>query len=91
MNGIKSFSGKWVEVCEYKDERLKILFESKEVSYLEVLDKGSLAKEGQGILNEKQYLPEVRWRPLKIIHGGDMDKKCDIDISNNNYFPFLVM
>jgi transposase len=67
LNGIKSFSGKWVEVCEYKDGRMKVLFEGKEVSYLEVLDKGSLIREE--ILNERQYFPEDRgikkekWRP----------------------------
>jgi hypothetical protein len=33
------------EVCEYKEERIKVLFEGKEVSYLEVLDKEALRRD----------------------------------------------
>jgi len=69
LNGIKSFSGKWVEVCEYKEERIKVLFEGKEVSYLEVLDKGALKGE-KGILDKREYFEKKeaekeKWRPSK--------------------------
>jgi hypothetical protein len=44
LNGIRSFSGKWVEVCEYEDGKIVILFDDKRVSFLETQDKSSLKR-----------------------------------------------
>jgi len=69
LNGIKSFSRKWVEVCEYEDGRFSILFEGKRLSYLETQDKDNLKGNDEGILHQREYLPEEnktqnkRWRP----------------------------
>jgi hypothetical protein len=40
------------------EERIKILFEGKEVSYLEVLDKVALRKDEKGILDKREYFGE---------------------------------
>ena len=72
--GLRVFSGKWVEVCEYKEGRIKVLFEGKEVSYLEVLDKGVLREE-KGVLDKREYFEKKeaekeKWRPSKD-HPGE--------------------
>ncbi len=36
VNGSKSLAGKWVEVCELWDGRLKILWEGKRIGYAEI-------------------------------------------------------
>ena len=60
LNGIKSLSGKWVEVCEHEDGRISIQ------------DKGSL----KGNDSDQQQRVEIRTGdPLTIIHGGSMDGK----------------
>jgi hypothetical protein len=68
LNGIKSFSGKWVDVSEYEDGKIVILFDDKKVSFLETQDKGYLKDNGSDILHKREYLPAVKirnkkWRP----------------------------
>lgn len=36
MNGLRSFAGKWVEVCELKDGRNEILWEGKKIGFIEI-------------------------------------------------------
>ncbi|MCX7944184.1 MAG: hypothetical protein N2746_06725 [Deltaproteobacteria bacterium] len=35
FNGIKSFCGRWVEICELLDGRIEILWEGKKLTYVE--------------------------------------------------------
>jgi len=68
LNGIRSFSGKWVEVCEYEDGKIVILFDDKRVSFLETQDKRYLKDNGSDILHKREYLPAIKvrnkkWRP----------------------------
>jgi len=69
LNGIKSFSGKWVEVCEYEDGRIGILFEGKKVPSLETQDKNYSKNYSANTLNKREYFPiekkvrKKKWRP----------------------------
>ena len=71
LKGIKSFSGKWVEVCEYEDGGISILFEGKKLSFLETQDKKYSKVHSANALNKREYLTEEKeirkekWRPPK--------------------------
>lgn len=72
LNGIKSFSGKVVEVCEHRDGSVDILFEGKKVSFLKITDMDTfLEEDNTEILNKRRYLSERRkkktrtWKPPK--------------------------
>lgn len=69
LNGIKSFSGKWVDVCEYENGKIEILFDGKNISFLEIQDKEYHKTCDADILNKREYLSEEKrvikkkWRP----------------------------
>ena len=69
VNGIKSFSSKWVEVCEYENGRTDILFEGKKVPFLETQDKNYSKNYSANTLNKREYFPiekkvrKKKWRP----------------------------
>ncbi len=41
-NGVRSFAGKWIEVCEHRDGKITLLYEGKKVSYLSGVEYDSL-------------------------------------------------
>ncbi|MCX8034557.1 MAG: ISNCY family transposase [Thermodesulfovibrio sp.] len=61
-NGVKSFIGKWVEICELMDGRIEILWEGKKVSYKEITGLESKRKSIQEdeILNLRINAEEVK-------------------------------
>lgn len=69
LNGIKSFCGKWIEVCEHRDGRMSVFHKGKKLSYLEITEEGYLVEDNTKILNQRQYFPDRRkrkkrnWKP----------------------------
>jgi len=87
MDGVKSFSGKWLEVCEYEDGKITILFENKNVSFLESQNKVSIDNNNDEILNKREYFPITQnkpkcWKP-PTNHPWRISYECrSCDISN---------
>lgn len=63
MNGTRTYTGKWVEVCELSDGKIEILLESKKIPYIEIkeIDKKERIKtEGMAeeFLSSRIYIEE---------------------------------
>jgi len=58
-NGIRSFSGKWVEVLEHERGKILVLFHGKKVCFFETQDNRYLTKRSEDILLRREYLPEM--------------------------------
>jgi len=69
LNGIKSFSGKWVDVCEYRDGRMSVLYEGKKLTCIEISDEGYSLEDNPSVLNQREYFADNKkkkrrnWKP----------------------------
>jgi hypothetical protein len=70
LNGIKTFSGKWVDVCEHRDGRISVLYEEKELTCIAISETGYPLEDKTSVLNQREYFSDNRrkkkrrnWKP----------------------------
>ncbi len=51
-NGVRSFSGKWIEVSEKENGRVDLLYEGKKINYVEVSKKGKIEQK----IDEEEFM-----------------------------------
>lgn len=74
MNGVRSFAGKWVEVCELKNGGNEILWEGKRIGFIEI-DRGNKNK---GTNAEVEY---------EVLGLRIMTKEKEIERERKRYTP----
>jgi len=57
-NGIRTFSGKWVEVCRLLNGNIQIIYSGKSIPYLLLRKKKGGITKAEEILNQRKYLPD---------------------------------